>query len=294
MSDWDRIAEAIAAATRTPFRIEDRVSVGGGCINAAYQLEGGGRRYFVKLNAAAQADMFEAEAAGLRELGVAGGVRVPEPICHGTVGTQAYLVLEHLSFGRERDAAMVRFGRGLAQLHRHTAERFGWSRDNTIGSTPQPNGWLDDWVEFWRERRLGFQLALAARNGHGGALQRRGEALLGALPVLLAGHAPVPSLLHGDLWSGNYAVTDAGEPVIFDPAVYYGDRETDLAMTELFGPFPETFYAAYREAWPLAPGYGTRRTVYNLYHILNHLNLFGGGYGSQARRMIDMLLAEVR
>ena len=172
------------------------------------------------------------------------------------------------------------------------APRFGWPRDNTIGTTPQVNAWGDDWAEFFRDRRIAPQLALAARNGHGGALQRDGERLLAAIPALLAGHAPAPSLLHGDLWSGNAACLATGEPVIFDPAVYYGDREADLAMTELFGGFGADFYAAYRDAWPLPDGYERRRTLYNLYHVLNHLNLFGGGYGAQAETMIARLLAE--
>ena len=178
-------------------------------------------------------------------------------------------------------------------MHRTTRAEFGWVRDNTIGATPQPNTPDPDWVRFWARQRLGFQLALAARNGHGGALQRLGETLLGRLPDLLD-HAPAPSLLHGDLWGGNLGYMRDGEPVIYDPAVYYGDREADLAMTELFGGFGGDFYAAYREAWPLDPGYASRRDLYNLYHVLNHLNLFGGGYLGQALNLLGRLLAQVR
>jgi protein-ribulosamine 3-kinase len=177
-------------------------------------------------------------------------------------------------------------------MHRATSGRFGWHRDNTIGATPQLNAWESDWIVFWQTYRLGYQLDLAARSGHGGQLQRRGGLLLERLPALFD-HAPVPSLLHGDLWGGNFSGDAEGNPVIFDPACYYGDREADLAMTELFGGFSGRFYSAYRAAWPLDPGYDTRKTLYNLYHILNHLNLFGGGYGSQAERMIDRLLAEL-
>jgi len=157
----------------------------------------------------------------------------------------------------------------------------------------QPNGRNSDWAEFWATRRFGFQLSLAARNGFTGQLQTKGERLLDTLPALL-NHAPAPSLLHGDLWGGNIAFDTDGHPVIFDPAVYYGDRETDLAMTELFGGFGAEFYAAYRDAWALDPGYRTRKTLYNLYHILNHLNLFGGGYLGQALGMVEELLAQVR
>lgn len=292
MADWDPIVDAIAAATGRPFRLERAVTVGGGCINQAYRLEGEGGPYFVKLNSADGLEMFEAEAEGLQAMADTRTVRVPAPVCHGSSGGAAWLVLEYLALGREGGDSMARFGRELARMHRASAGRFGWHRDNTIGSTPQRNTWTGDWLEFWRDQRLGFQLDLAARQGYGGALQRKGRDLLAALPAVLGDHAPAASLLHGDLWSGNYSVTEAGEPMIFDPAVYYGDREADLAMTELFGPFAPGFYAAYREEWPLEPGYERRRTLYNLYHVLNHLNLFGGGYGSQAERMMDRLLAE--
>ena len=178
-------------------------------------------------------------------------------------------------------------------MHRVTRERFGWDTDNTIGSTLQINTCEHDWVDFWRTQRLQFQLQLAAENGHGGRLQSQGEKLLDAFPALFVGYSPPASLLHGDLWSGNYAFNRSGEPVIYDPAVYYGDREADLAMTELFGGFGADFYAAYRANYPLDAGYGVRKTLYNLYHILNHLNIFGEGYRSQAYRMMDALLAEL-
>lgn len=179
-------------------------------------------------------------------------------------------------------------------MHRITQTQYGWQRDNTIGATPQPNTQSRDWVDFWRRQRLQFQLDLAAANGAPRALLAGGEDLLERFPALFAGHAPAASLLHGDLWSGNHAYTRSGEPAIFDPAVYYGDREADLAMTELFGGFGDDFYAAYNACWPLDPGYGTRKTLYNLYHILNHFNLFGGGYAGQAQRMTDALLSELR
>jgi len=182
-------------------------------------------------------------------------------------------------------------GRQLAALHRVTHTRFGWHRDNTIGSTPQINTQKNDWVTFYREQRLRYQLELAAENGYGGSLQRRGEQLLERLPAFFISYRPRPSLLHGDLWGGNHAALTDGTPVIFDPAVYYGDREADLAMTELFGGFGSGFYSAYRAAWPLDPGYRVRKDLYNLYHVLNHLNLFGGGYRGQAEQMVDRLLA---
>jgi fructosamine-3-kinase len=219
-------------------------------------------------------------------------VRVPQPLCSGTAAGQAFLVLEYLELRGHGDAALL--GTQLAQLHRVPQSRFGWAHDNWIGSTPQPNGWRHQWVAFWREQRLGFQLQLAAQNGYGGALQRDGEALLAGLDAFFDGYVPAPSLLHGDLWGGNHGFLADGSPVIFDPATYVGDRECDLAMSELFGGFAPAFHAAYREAWPLDPGYAARRTLYNLYHVLNHANLFGGGYAAQAARMTAQLLAEIR
>jgi fructosamine-3-kinase len=177
--------------------------------------------------------------------------------------------------------------------HRITGPQFGWQRDNFIGSTPQCNAAAPTWPFFFARRRLLPQLELAKRHGHHGQLIASGERLAEQLPALFVDHQPQPSLLHGDLWSGNAATDEAGTLALFDPAVYFGDREADLAMSELFGGFPDSFYAAYREAWPLADGFEQRKTLYNLYHVLNHLNLFGSGYLHQAERMIARLLAEI-
>lgn len=267
--------------------------VGGGCINRAVRLTDGVRDYFVKLNDANRLEMFEAEAAGLAALGATNTLRVPEPLCHGIAGGQAYLVMEYVPLGGRAGAtSSAAAGERLAAMHRVTAAEFGWGRDNTIGSTPQPNRPSGDWIAFWRDQRLGHQLRLAAGQGYRGRLQDRGARLMEGFGALMD-HAPVASILHGDLWGGNLGFGPSGEPVIFDPAVYHGDREADLAMTELFGGFGGDFYAAYRGAWPLADGYVVRKRLYNLYHILNHLNLFGGGYLSQAEGMIDRLLAEL-
>ncbi|HEY5719903.1 MAG TPA: fructosamine kinase family protein [Gammaproteobacteria bacterium] len=288
MPFWPEVDAAIASATGEPFAARERAPLGGGCINTAWRLEGHQERYFVKLNQAGLAPAFAAEAAALEALAATRTVRVPRPVCHGQLAEQAFLVLEYLELGRGDARAEARLGHDLAALHACHASRFGWERDNTIGSTPQPNGWRADWVEFWREQRLGHQLRLAA--GHG--LRWRGaDTLLERVDRLLAGHRPAPSLLHGDLWGGNWAALPGGTPVVFDPALYYGDREADLAMTELFGGFGRAFHAAYREAAPLADGYPLRRELYNLYHVLNHANLFGGAYAGQAQRLIDRLLA---
>ena len=286
------VAATIGAAAGTSLPAARWSSCGGSSLNATWRLEGDGLRCFVKVNAAARAAMFDAEAAGLAELRAANAVRVPRPIASGVAGGVSFIALEWLEFaGGGRDAAL---GRALAALHRHTAATHGWHRDNTIGTTPQDNARTSDWAKFFRDRRIAPQLSLAARNGHRGALQRDGERLLAAMPRLLSGHAPAPSLLHGDLWSGNAGRLGDGTPVIFDPAVYYGDRETDLAMCALFGGFGADFFAAYRESWPLPEGHEARRDLYNLYHVLNHANLFGGGYAAQAAGMIGRLVGEVR
>lgn len=292
MTSWQTISDHIAESTGKPFRLRKRQDVGGGCINTAHRIEADdGRRLFIKLNQARLLPMFEAEAEGLQAMLDTKTLLIPTPVCHGTAGSQAYLVMEHLDIGPGNAQTATTLGRQLAAMHRAQQPHFGWHRDNTIGSTPQPNSPSNDWIGFWRDQRLGFQLELAAGKGYQGRLQRQGARLMAQLDQLLDGHRPTPSLLHGDLWSGNYGSIADGRPVIFDPACYYGDREADLAMTELFGGFPTDFYQAYRQAWPLDQGYPRRRTLYNLYHILNHLNLFGGGYGTQAERMIDALLS---
>jgi|SRR5688572_2405266 len=259
-------------------RIETPRRVGGGCIHQCYAVRIDGVTRFLKVNEQRYADAFAAEADGLTALRAA-RLAAPEPLSHGVAGRQAFLLLEHLNLDGPADFAAL--GRMLADAHRAPGPRFGWQRDNYIGATPQDNGWSDDWALFWRERRLAPQLLLAEKNGF--RLEAAG------LGELLRNHRPQPSLLHGDLWSGNAGFTPAG-PVLFDPAVYYGDREADLAMTELFGGFPAQFYDAYHEAFPLPGGYETRKHLYNLYHLLNHLNLFGGGYLQQVQAVLRLLL----
>jgi len=273
------------------FRIERTTPVAGGCIHRCFILEGGGRRYFAKTNDRSALDSFAAEADGLAALAAA-GARVPVPLCRGQADEHAFLVLEHLELRGNGDYAAL--GRSLAAVHAVHGEAFGWHRDNYIGRTAQLNRRSPSWSDFWREARLEPQLELAMKNGLGRDLLEKGERLAEALPRLLSQHAPPASLLHGDLWSGNAGFLAGGAPVLFDPAVYWGDRETDLAMTELFGGFPRAFYSAYAEAAPLAQDYAVRKTLYNLYHVLNHANLFGGGYPAQAERMIERLLAELR
>ena len=286
-STAQQIAAHISQTTGQSFQIKSQRSVSGGCINQAMQLSDGQRSFFLKLNQANQLAMFEAERDGLQEMVASQSIRVPQPLCCGVAAGSAYIVMEWLELGGGN--SWENMGQQLAAMHQYTSDKgYGWHRDNTIGETPQNNGWRDDWVEFWRDRRLGPQFSFA--HAKGGHFPRRDE-LMNAIPRLLAGHVPTASLLHGDLWSGNAAITTAGEPIIFDPATYYGDPETDLAMTELFGRFPQAFYQAYDSVNPIDSGYEVRKPLYNLYHVLNHYNLFGGGYSDQANRAIAQILS---
>ena len=285
---WTAIAQSISEATKKEFTPTSRRSVSGGCINQGYAVSDGERTFFLKLNQASQVAMFEAEALGLKQMLETDTIRVPKPICWGATDQSAYIVLEWLEMGNGDDQSWQEMGCQLAAMHRWhplAKRKFGWEQNNTIGSTPQINTWADDWAEFYAQHRLGYQFRLARRRG---AHFPQEERLLRAIPELLA-HQPQPALVHGDLWRGNAACTALGEPVIFDPAAYFGDREVDVAMTELFGRFPAAFYRGYNE-FPLSPDYERRKPLYNLYHILNHFNLFGGSYGSQANQMISQIL----
>jgi fructosamine-3-kinase len=224
---------------------------------------------------------------GLQQMYKTHTIRVPQPLCWGTTGNSSYIVLEWLEMTDGNNKTWQKMGRNLAAMHKTTNQSFGWNMNNTIGSTPQINTWKSDWIEFYIEHRLGYQFQLAKRRGGSFPLQ---DKLIASLPKLLADHQIQPSLVHGDLWGGNAGFTIDGEPVIFDPATYFGDREVDIAMTELFGGFPPSFYQGYQEIFPLDEGYEKRKTLYNLYHILNHFNLFGGGYASQANQMIERIL----
>jgi fructosamine-3-kinase len=298
MINWKKISDSISDATQSDFSIIDTAAVAGGDSNQAWQISGSFKngdkesttRYFVKTNSADQAAMFAAEIAGLAAIADTHTVKVPCSITLGVSGQHNFLVLEYLDLAAQGNNTLL--GNQLAAMHHMHAKQFGWLQDNTIGVTIQHNNWCADWVSFWREQRLGFQLELASHNGYRGKLQELGKNVQAALPDLFAGYTPQPSLLHGDLWGGNHAFLPDGTPVIFDPATYYGDREADIAMTELFGGFAPEFYAAYRKAYPLDAGYAKRKTLYNLYHILNHCNMVSSGYVLQAERMMQSLLAK--
>lgn len=286
---WTQINRAISEAIGDRFVSQESRSVSGGCINQGSRISDGERTFFVKFNRADQLAMFEAEALGLNQMREAEAIRVPKPICYGIDGSSAYLVLEWLDLGRGTAQSWLQMGRQLARMHQfQKATAFGWERNNTIGSTPQMNPWTQSWTDFFTQHRIGYQLRLGIQNG---GRFPKGDSLLDAIPELLDGHTPQPAIVHGDLWGGNAAITASGEPVIFDPATYWGDREVDLAMTELFGGFGAEFYRGYAEVFPISEGYERRKPLYNLYHILNHFNLFGGGYESQANRTIEQILS---
>lgn len=282
------VGEAIEAAVRErvghAFRLLRHTPVGGGCICDNYLVEGGGQRFFVK-TASSGHNPFPAEADGLAALSRCPALVVPQVVATGRVGPVAFLVLTYLDLQAEGDDG--RLGEAVALLHQITYPRFGWPRDNFIGSTPQANAQDTDWPRFWREQRLLPQLRLAARRGAPELLEAAAP-LLEHLPALFTGDPPAASLLHGDLWCGNKGFV-SGRPCLFDPAVYAGDSEADLAMAELFGGFSPRFVAAYRSIRPSREGDAQRRLLYQLYHVLNHFNLFGGGYARQAAQMLRRL-----
>jgi fructosamine-3-kinase len=285
-----RSLEALASAVGSvlgeagdPGPITDVRGIAGGDINQAIRVETASRRYFVKWHPSPQPNMFVCEAKGLALLAAAGAARVPAVIGMGHVpdSRAAFLILEWIERGSSKSVpAAAELGRQLARQHRTRHERYGLDHDNYIGRLPQPNAYANSWISFYASERLGAQRDLAARNGHLPTSRARGlERVIASLDRWIDESACQPSLLHGDLWGGNWLVGAAGEPVLIDPAVYYGDREADLAMTHLFGGFPQAFYDAYQEVFPLAPGYAERQPLYQLYYLLCHLNLFGEGYG---------------
>jgi fructosamine-3-kinase len=287
--------------------------VGGGMISQAARVMSERGEYLLKWGGRGLARFFEVEARGLELLAATGAVRVPAVLAwcdpertenqeprtgeisttkgsqFSVLGSDGFILLEWLSTPPDADqtAAFETLGRQLATLHRATAPAYGLDHDNYLGIVPQANRWMPSWSTFFREQRLRPQTELARRNGHlPKERARRLERVIERLDSWLGDHMPPPALLHGDLWAGNVLVGLGGAPALIDPAVFYGDRETDLGYTALFGRFPEAFYQAYEQTWPLPDGWQTRRDLYNLYHLVNHLNHFGEHYGEA----VDALL----
>lgn len=275
---------------RLDVTIESVAAVGGGCIANASRLETDGVPYFLKYGDEDVARTFPGEAAGLEALAAADSPLVVPSVLETAPATDerpGFLVMEWINSGRQGRDFWGRFGEGLAELHRTTADEYGFERDNFIGQLPQKNNWRDSWPAFFREERLEPQVEMARERGRwqrawDGPLKTLYRRLPDVVPT-----TPAPSVLHGDLWKGNFMVTAIGDPALIDPATYYGHREADLAMTELFGGYDDSFYEAYRSTWTLEPGYESRRGVYNLYHLINHLNHFGGGYAGSVERTLN-------
>ncbi|HMC98446.1 MAG TPA: fructosamine kinase family protein [Flavobacteriales bacterium] len=283
----ERLSEHLSAHLGMPVDIGQGTAVGGGSINDVYRLETNEGRFFVKVNSADRfPSMFEGEADGLGRLHATGTIRVPQVIGTGEDHDETYLLLEHISAGPRRNSFWEDLGRSLAELHRHSNTRFGLEIDNYIGSLKQSNTTHDTWSEFFIHCRLEPQVKMARdrqRIGMGDAL--RFERLFGKLPSLFPSEPP--ALLHGDLWSGNFLTGPNGEPVLIDPAVYFGHREMDIAMSRLFGGFDPGFYSAYNIAWPMGAGWEERMDLCNLYPLLVHANLFGGGYAAQVHATLE-------
>ncbi len=269
----------------------DQVTVraaSGGDINRAYHLGSAGQSWFVKVNEQKYLSMFEAEQRGLELIRSSDSVRVPAVLASGVYGQSSYLVLEYIEL--RGSPASEDLAAALAAMHHFQVECFGNDHDNTIGLTPQRNTREDDWIRFWSQHRIGLQIELARASGLDRGLLQRLATLQSVVGYFFTDYHPLPSLLHGDLWSGNWSADSHGQPVIYDPACYFGDHEADLAMMELFGNPGEVFFRAYRERFPIDPGYRERKLLYNLYHIVNHALLFGGGYSAQASRMAGQLI----
>jgi fructosamine-3-kinase len=289
MTDCSRIEEVISQSTDQKFKIQKSLSLSGGSISQSQCITGkDGRVFFSKENELAFLPFFEAEAVALEQIRKTRTIRTPEVIGFGSTEVASFLVLEFIEEGSSSSSGQQEMGTQLARLHKIEQPFFGWVRDNCIGSTPQPNPKSDNWVQFYQQYRLQHQLQLAAGKGRS---FEKAEALLLNLEFFFEDYTPHPSLLHGDLWGGNASQDRLGSPFIFDPASYYGDREADIAFTYMFGGFSSSFYEAYENEFPLHPGFKTRKILYNLYHELNHFNLFGGGYASSAQSSINQLMS---
>ena len=285
------VQRTLSARVGSAVEILSYEAVTGGCIHRVHRLTTSLEEdFFLKWSPHAVGDAFAAEADGIQALHDAKTLTVPELI--GYSQEPAWILMEFVPHGRPAPDHPVRLGDGLAGLHCIRLEPYGWERANFIGSLPQSNGVMDDWHEFWWQRRLALQMALARDRKLLPGRESEWTRLEASLESLLVGASEEgPSLLHGDLWSGNTFAGPSGEPVLIDPAVYRGHREVDLAMTELFGGFPDRFYSAYEDRWPLLEGYRERRrAVYQLYPLLVHVNLFGGAYVDSTTQALERAL----
>jgi fructosamine-3-kinase len=273
-------------------KIKSLSSLSGGCISDAYKVStADGNNYFLKYNPSTSNNMFIKEANGLKELAKANAIRIPEVLSFD----EDYILLEYIPTGNRKKNFFEHFGQSFAEMHKFTAESYGFYEDNYIGSNPQQNipegKEKTNWVNFYFNKRILFQFQLAEKLRNSTEELRKGISKLeNKIQEIIGDTKDKPSLLHGDLWGGNYMVDENGIAVLIDPAVYYGHREADLGMTKLFGGFNSEFYKAYNETFPPEDGYEFRENIYKLYHVLNHLNLFGSGYYSQAISLIKFYI----
>jgi len=282
------LEQQLSGVFQQAIKILNWQAVSGGCINQAYKLScDSGITVFIKLNSASLLDMFRAEQQGLKILAKTHSIIVPKPILLGSFEQQSYLILEHLDISSHFDE--VDFARQLGLLHSNHNSQFGFEINNYIGSSPQSNKWHEDWFDFFIEQRLEKQHSMLSRQCPSASIDRLWPTFIQACTDLFASHKPIAAILHGDLWQGNIGSV-TGQSCIFDPAVYYGDHETDLAMLEVFGNPSNRFYQAYQEVMPIQPGFEQRKVFYNLYHILNHANLFGPSYSTQALAMMKQIV----
>lgn len=285
---WRQVAMKISQAIDDDFECQSVERVSGGDINQAAVLSDQRNRFFIKWNQTNKIDMFAKEVLSLNTIASTSTIRVPQVITYGIEETSSFLVLEYLDLQCQGEQGNL--AKSLALMHQQCAAEFGFSQDNYIGSTPQTNQWRSDWIEFYSQERLGTQKALLCSKGAATGLIEKLSRLQGEMSKFFVGYTPRPGLVHGDLWQGNYGFSQEGEPVVYDPACYYADFEVDLAMMELFSNPGSSFFEIYHEHNPIDSGYQTRKSLYNLYHVLNHANLFGGSYAMQAEGIIERLL----
>ncbi|MDG1891559.1 MAG: fructosamine kinase family protein [Verrucomicrobiota bacterium] len=287
---WNKVFEIISSELDRDFQPREPVSLSGGSTCEAFRISDGRNHFFVKRHCAKTACMFEGEYEALVELNTSGTLNVPLPLAWGITGDRAWLVTKYLEMYACSASSQFELGRQLARLHQIKRPWFGWHRDNTLGSTQQPNPRCDDWIEFWRNNRLASQCQMAERKGYRFSGTKR---LMDQLGLLFDGYTPSPSLLHGDLWHGNIAALKDGTPVVFDPASYYGDAEAEFGMVDLFGGFTHHFQLGYESVRPFCQGFELRRRLYRLYHEMNHLNLFGRNYAESCQASISILIKNI-
>ena len=280
------IENALSTVTGNPVQISESNSIGGGCINEAYSLKTNVGKYFIKYNSATEfPGMFEKEASGLKLLAETNTICIPEVICAGESWKHAFLLQKFIEPGSQYQDFWHNFGTLLSDLHRNTSDSFGLDHDNYIGSMFQENKQQPDFINFFITQRLEPQLKIARNQS---AFSQSDTRYFDSLFKSLHNIIPIekPALLHGDLWIGNFMVNASGAPCVFDPAVYYGHREADIAMTKLFGGFSPEFYHVYNNSWPMEKNWQKRVDIFNLYPLLVHVNLFGGSYALQVLRII--------